>query len=152
MCQEDERRRRRDNQPEGHAKRMSNGGNATTSRKRVTGGHGATRGNGAMRGVDAGRLEAAAAVEATRQPAGLEVQERQNGRQWRNVRRSHTTVMQEDGAGGRCSHQPWAGEAMGGGRRVTGCRETTQQLAGADENETRQEAEAEGRASWRMWC
>jgi hypothetical protein len=58
--QEDERQRQRDNQTEEHAKRMSNGGDATTSRTRGTGGHGMTRGNGAMRGGDAGRWEAAA--------------------------------------------------------------------------------------------
>jgi hypothetical protein len=43
-------------------------GDATTSRTRVMGGHGATRGDGGMRGGDAGRSEAAAFVEATRQP------------------------------------------------------------------------------------
>jgi hypothetical protein len=48
--QEDERRRQRNNQPEGHAERMSGGGNATTSQTRGTGGHGATRGDGVMRG------------------------------------------------------------------------------------------------------
>ncbi len=65
---------------QGHTKRMSGGGNATTSRRgapryteRMTGGgnattswtrgaegHGATRGNGKMRGRGTGRLEAAA--------------------------------------------------------------------------------------------
>ncbi len=40
-------------------------GNATTSQTRGTGGHGAMRGDGGMRGRDAGRLEAAAFVEAT---------------------------------------------------------------------------------------
>jgi hypothetical protein len=58
--QEDEWRRRCNNQPEGHAERMSNGGDATTRRTRGTGGHGATRGNGAMRDGDAGRWEAVA--------------------------------------------------------------------------------------------
>jgi hypothetical protein len=58
--QEDERRRQHNNQPEGHAKRMSNGGDATTSWTRGTGGHCTMRGNGAMRGGDAGRWEAAA--------------------------------------------------------------------------------------------
>jgi hypothetical protein len=61
-----------------------------------------------MRGGDAGRLEAVASVEATQQPAGLEARERQNGRQWRNVRRGQATVMREDGADGRRNNQPWA--------------------------------------------
>jgi hypothetical protein len=72
-CQEDERRRQHDNQPEGRAKRMSNGGDATTSRTRDMGGHGAMRGDSAMRGGDASRWEAAASVEAMQQLVGQEV-------------------------------------------------------------------------------
>jgi hypothetical protein len=45
---------------QGHAKRMSGRGDATTSQTRGMGGHGPMRGNGAMRGRDDGRLEAAA--------------------------------------------------------------------------------------------
>jgi hypothetical protein len=41
---------------------------------------------------------------------------------------------------------------MGGGRRVAGRWETTQQLAVVDKNKMQQEVEAEGRASWQMWC
>ncbi len=82
-------------------------GDATTSRTRGTGGYGTTRGDGGMRGRDARRSEAAASVEATRRLAGLEVQERQNGRRRCNVRKGHATVMREDGAGGRCNNQPW---------------------------------------------
>jgi hypothetical protein len=54
---------------------MSNGGDATTSWTRGTGGHGATRGDGAMRGRDAGIWEAGAGVEVTQQPAGQELWE-----------------------------------------------------------------------------
>ncbi len=57
------------------AERMNGGGDATTSRTRGTGGHGATRGDGAKRGGDAGRWEAAASLEAMQQPAGQEVHE-----------------------------------------------------------------------------
>ncbi len=45
---------------QGCAKRMSGGGNATTSRTSGKGGHGMTRGNGMMRGGDTGRWEAVA--------------------------------------------------------------------------------------------
>ncbi len=71
--QKDEQQRQRDIQPEERTKRMSGGGDTTTSQARGTGGHGVTRGNGAMRGGDAGRWEAAASVEIMQQPAGQEV-------------------------------------------------------------------------------
>ncbi len=74
-CQEDERQRQHNNQPEGPAKRISGGGNGTTSRTRGMGGHGMTRGDGTMRGRDAGRWEGAASVEAMQQPADQEVHE-----------------------------------------------------------------------------
>jgi hypothetical protein len=45
---------------QGHAKRMSSGGNAATSRTRGMGGRRTMRGNSAVRGRDAGRSEAAA--------------------------------------------------------------------------------------------
>ncbi len=45
---------------QGHTKRISGRGNATTSRTRSTGGDGATRGDGAMEGGDARRWEVAA--------------------------------------------------------------------------------------------
>jgi hypothetical protein len=67
-----------------------------------------TRGNGGIRDRDAVRLEAAAIVEVTWQPAGLEARERRNKRQRHNVRRGYTTVMREDGAGGRRNNKPWA--------------------------------------------
>jgi hypothetical protein len=74
-CREDERWRRCDNQPEGHTKRMSGGGDTTTSRARGMGGHGTTRGNGAMICGYAVRWAVAASVEAMQQPAGQEVHE-----------------------------------------------------------------------------
>ncbi len=50
-------------------------GDATTSRTRGTGGHGARRGNGGMRGRDTGRSKAVAFVEAMQQPAGLDLRD-----------------------------------------------------------------------------
>jgi hypothetical protein len=73
--QEDDWQRWCNNKPEGHAERMSGGGNATTSRTRGTGGHGATRGNGVMICGDAGRWEVVASLEAMQQPATQEERE-----------------------------------------------------------------------------
>jgi hypothetical protein len=90
--------------------------------------------------------------EATQQPSGQEAWEWQIRRQRRNLMRGHATAMRDNRAGGRCNNQPWVGEVMtSDSRRVAGWWETTQKLAGADKNETWQEAEAKGRASWWMW-
>jgi hypothetical protein len=56
---DDEQQRQCDIELEERAKRMSSGGNVTTSRTRGTGGHSLTRGDGTMRGGDAGKWKAA---------------------------------------------------------------------------------------------
>jgi hypothetical protein len=85
------------------------------------------------------------------QSAGQEAQKRRKGRGWCNARRGHGTRMRDDGEGEEATtvhgrERQW---------RVAVAelqREITPPSRGADKKERQQEAEAEGRASWLMWC